>query len=223
MINLCLPTLRLIFDDLDYFKDLENEFPTILYNDGLTSKSDVGIKPLINSECIDELNLINETSLSDYDEEIVSRFNDLFNDIHPDNLKSEKDDDDNNISIIQSSKDNEITHGEMDMAPLPAVAQRHLWLRYPIEEYTEEIRRSYEQRLETIWSRPVNRVYVLDFEGLTDEIRLHTEQEMTESGFGAYWAGSDRLILDKGDLRDYWIEISSDRDFLGLAPSYVLI
>ncbi|GKD05728.1 hypothetical protein Tco_1180702, partial [Tanacetum coccineum] len=109
------------------------------------------------------------------------------------------------------------------MAPLPAVAQRHLWLRYPIEEYTEEIRRSYEQRLETIWSRPVNRVYVLDFEGLTDEIRLHTEQEMTESGFGAYWAGSDRLILDKGDLRDYWIEISSDRDFLGLAPSYVLI
>ncbi|GKE37410.1 hypothetical protein Tco_1460815, partial [Tanacetum coccineum] len=40
-----------------------------------------------------------------------------------------------------------------------------------IEEYTEEIRRSYEQRLETIWNRPVNRVHVLDFEGLTAEMR----------------------------------------------------
>ncbi|GKC63451.1 hypothetical protein Tco_1096049 [Tanacetum coccineum] len=52
---------------------------------------------------------------------------------------------------------------------------------------------------------------------------LHTEQEMAEVGFGAYWDGSDRLIPDKGDLRDYWMEISSDRDFLGPAPSYVLI
>ncbi|GJT44082.1 hypothetical protein Tco_0952797 [Tanacetum coccineum] len=52
---------------------------------------------------------------------------------------------------------------------------------------------------------------------------LHTEQEMAEAGFGAYWAGSDRVIPDKGDLRDYWIKISSDRDFLGPAPSYVLI
>ncbi|GKA64574.1 hypothetical protein Tco_0764281 [Tanacetum coccineum] len=32
---------------------------------------------------------------------------------------------------------------------------------------------------------------------------LHTEQEMAEAGFGAYWAGSDRLIPDKGGLRDY--------------------
>ncbi|GKD33156.1 hypothetical protein Tco_1248665 [Tanacetum coccineum] len=52
---------------------------------------------------------------------------------------------------------------------------------------------------------------------------LHTEQEMTEAGFGAYWDGSDRVIPDKGDLRDYWIEISSGTYFLGLAPSYVLI
>ncbi|GJZ56123.1 hypothetical protein Tco_0611316 [Tanacetum coccineum] len=52
---------------------------------------------------------------------------------------------------------------------------------------------------------------------------LHTEQEMAKDGFGAYWDGSDRLIPDKEDLRDYWIEISSDRDFLGPAPSYVLI
>ncbi|GKA82471.1 hypothetical protein Tco_0789219, partial [Tanacetum coccineum] len=47
---------------------------------------------------------------------------------------------------------------------------------------------------------------------------LHTEEEMAEAGFGAYWSGSERVIPDKGDLRDYWMEISSDRDFLGPAP-----
>ncbi|GKB27079.1 hypothetical protein Tco_0866480 [Tanacetum coccineum] len=30
-------------DDLDYFKDFENEFPAIVYNNGLTSKSDLEI------------------------------------------------------------------------------------------------------------------------------------------------------------------------------------
>ncbi|GJX86490.1 hypothetical protein Tco_0337264 [Tanacetum coccineum] len=38
-----------------------------------------------------------------------------------------------------------------------------------------------------------------------------------------YQSGSKRVIPDKGDLRDYWIEISSDKDFLGPAPSYVHI
>ncbi|GJU13356.1 hypothetical protein Tco_1135752 [Tanacetum coccineum] len=47
---------------------------------------------------------------------------------------------------------------------------------------------------------------------------LHTSDEMVKDGFEAYWLGSERVIPDKGDLRDYWIEISSDRDFLGPAP-----
>ncbi|GJS19427.1 hypothetical protein Tco_0448059 [Tanacetum coccineum] len=71
------------FDDLDYFKDFENEFSAIVYNDGLTSKSDLKIKPLVSSERIDEFSLIYEASLSEYDEEIVLRFNDLFNIIIP--------------------------------------------------------------------------------------------------------------------------------------------
>ncbi|GJU63248.1 hypothetical protein Tco_1245083 [Tanacetum coccineum] len=100
-------------DDLDYFKDFKNEFPAIVYNDGLTSKSDLEINPLVSSERIDKFNLIDEASLSEYDEKIVPRFNDLFNIIHPDESKSEKDNDDNDISIIQSSEDNEITHGKM--------------------------------------------------------------------------------------------------------------
>ncbi|GJU31723.1 hypothetical protein Tco_1175312 [Tanacetum coccineum] len=46
---------------------------------------------------------------------------------------------------------------------------------------------------------------------------------MAQAGFGAYCTGSERFVPDKGDLRDYWIDISSDRDFLGPAPSYVHI
>nr|GFD54815.1 hypothetical protein [Tanacetum cinerariifolium] len=52
---------------------------------------------------------------------------------------------------------------------------------------------------------------------------LHTAEEMAEDGFEAYWQGSERVIPDKGDLQDYWIEISSDRDSQGPAPSYVYI
>ncbi|GJX55907.1 hypothetical protein Tco_0285804 [Tanacetum coccineum] len=141
-------------DEDDHPIDFEIEFPAIVFENTLTAiqfepticppnkneldfrisldESDdevTRIRPLINSECIDEINLIDETSLSEYDEEIVSRFNDLFNDIHPDDLKSEKDDDDNDI----------------DMAPLPAADQRHPWLRYQIEEYTKGIRHSYDR------------------------------------------------------------------------------
>nr|GEY14774.1 hypothetical protein [Tanacetum cinerariifolium] len=52
---------------------------------------------------------------------------------------------------------------------------------------------------------------------------LHMEEEMQTAGFGAYWAGRARKILDKGDLRDYWMGISSAGDFLGTAQSYTLI
>ncbi|GJU63761.1 hypothetical protein Tco_1245596 [Tanacetum coccineum] len=52
---------------------------------------------------------------------------------------------------------------------------------------------------------------------------LYTEEEMQTDGFGVYWAESARQIPDKGDLRDYWIGISSSGDFLGTALSYTLI
>ncbi|GKD76202.1 hypothetical protein Tco_1334484, partial [Tanacetum coccineum] len=57
------------------------------------------------------------------------------------------------------------------MAPLPPRDQRHLWLPYQVEEYTEEIAHDFEQRLKTIFGRQVNRVHILDFEGLTPDMR----------------------------------------------------
>ncbi|GJY96592.1 hypothetical protein Tco_0513502, partial [Tanacetum coccineum] len=105
-------------NDFDFFKYFENEFPAIVYNDALTSKSDFLTKPTVSPQHIDEFNLKNETSLSECDEkeQNILYFNDLFpfNVIYPDDLKSDKDNDIDEIDIEQSS-------GDMSAVPLPNV------------------------------------------------------------------------------------------------------
>ncbi|GJT23240.1 hypothetical protein Tco_0893177 [Tanacetum coccineum] len=195
------------FDDLDFFKDFENEFPTIVYNDVQTSKLDLLTEPTLNLQHIDELNLNDETSMSEYDEEEqnILYFNDLFsfNIIRPDDLKSEKDNDNNEIDIIQSLEDNEITHGSTRLfetshdkitkyMALPPHEQRHQFIR----------------------------VQVFDFGGLPDlmveelSVRMlmeHRDDQGCEAG------------PRQGGLRDYWTGISSVGDFLGTTPSYTMI
>ncbi|GJT60643.1 hypothetical protein Tco_1004176 [Tanacetum coccineum] len=56
-------------NDLGFFKDFENAFPSIVYNDALTFKSDFLTEPTISPQHIDEFNLKDETSLSECDEE----------------------------------------------------------------------------------------------------------------------------------------------------------
>ncbi|GKE29677.1 hypothetical protein Tco_1445061 [Tanacetum coccineum] len=56
------------FDDLDFFKDFENKFPAIVYNDAPMSKSESLTKSILNPRHIDEFDLNDETSLSKYDE-----------------------------------------------------------------------------------------------------------------------------------------------------------
>ncbi|GKD17521.1 hypothetical protein Tco_1206679, partial [Tanacetum coccineum] len=95
------------FDDFEYFKDFEKEFPAIAYNDALTFKSDFS-EPIVSPQHIDKFD---ETSLSECDDEeqSVIYFNDLFpfNVIYLDDL-SDKDNDDDKIDIKQSSGDNVI-------------------------------------------------------------------------------------------------------------------
>ncbi|GJY69830.1 hypothetical protein Tco_0472812 [Tanacetum coccineum] len=45
------------FNDLDFFKDFENEFSAIVYNDALTSKSDLLTEPTTIPRHIDEFDL----------------------------------------------------------------------------------------------------------------------------------------------------------------------
>ncbi|GKE36095.1 hypothetical protein Tco_1455417 [Tanacetum coccineum] len=100
------------FDDLDYFKDFEKEFPAIVYNDAQTSKLDFLTEPTLSPQHIDEFDLKDETSLSECDEkeQNVLCFNDLFpfNVIYPNELNSDTDIDDDKIDIKQSSRGNVI-------------------------------------------------------------------------------------------------------------------
>ncbi|GKC73331.1 hypothetical protein Tco_1119214, partial [Tanacetum coccineum] len=106
------------FDDLDFFKDFENEFPAIVYNDAQTSKSDLLTEPILYPQHIDELNLKDKTSLSECDkeEQNVLNFNDIFpfNVMYPDDSKSDEDNDDDKIYIEQSL-------GDFSVKPLPDV------------------------------------------------------------------------------------------------------
>ncbi|GJV30507.1 hypothetical protein Tco_1386955 [Tanacetum coccineum] len=99
------PTIS-YFDDLDFFKDFENEFPAIVYNDAQTSKSDLLTEPILNPQHIDEFNLKDETSLSEYDkeEQNVLNFDELFpfNIIYSDELKTDTDNDNDKVDIEHS-------------------------------------------------------------------------------------------------------------------------
>ncbi|GKC71369.1 hypothetical protein Tco_1117252 [Tanacetum coccineum] len=61
----CTPTVS-YFDDLDNFKDFDNEFPAIVYNDALTSKLDFSTEPVVIPQHIDEFDLKEETPLSEF-------------------------------------------------------------------------------------------------------------------------------------------------------------
>ncbi|GJW42662.1 hypothetical protein Tco_0071461 [Tanacetum coccineum] len=111
------PTIS-YFDDLDYFKDFDKEFPVIVYNDALTSKSNFLTEPTLSPQHNDEFDFKSETSLFECDEEeqSVLYFNNLFpfNVIYPNDSKSDKDNDDDKINIEHSS-------GDLFVKPLPDV------------------------------------------------------------------------------------------------------
>ncbi|GJS55309.1 hypothetical protein Tco_0628671 [Tanacetum coccineum] len=91
-------------------------------------------------------------------------------------------------------------------------ARNHDMALPPREQRRRYLRREAWRRLSDI-REPL--VYELILEFFTEE--------METVGFGAYWVESARQIPDKGDLREYWIGISSAGDFLGTAPSYTSI
>ncbi|GKA80833.1 hypothetical protein Tco_0787525 [Tanacetum coccineum] len=160
--------------DLDYFNDFENEFTAIVYNDGLMSKPDLEIEPPVSSKHINK----SETSLSGYDEEEqnVLHFSNSFppDKIFPNNPKTIKDSDDD-IDIAQPCRFSRKVEDGIHWGR---------WSTGIYQSYLEEI----------VWDpstfggvrrRMTWRQFIL-------ALGLHTEQEMVEAGFGAYWAGNDR-------------------------------
>ncbi|GKD88133.1 hypothetical protein Tco_1363640 [Tanacetum coccineum] len=142
------------FNDLDFFKDFENEFPVIVYNDALTSKSDLLTEPTIIPRHIDEFDLKDETSLSKCDEEEqnILYFNDLFpfNVIFLDDLKLDTDNDNDRI-------DTEKPLGDMFDIPSPNVinvdTQGIVDMAYSLNEYSVFDTGTRERNIDEYWWR----------------------------------------------------------------------
>ncbi|GKB93791.1 hypothetical protein Tco_0979928 [Tanacetum coccineum] len=135
------------------------------------------------------------------------------------------------------------------MAPLPPRGQRHLFLRYQGLDYTDADIADFEKRMvmehrddaggdvftSQAWGRlfdtrgPLVRELILEFLSTLRfgefilALGLHIGEEMESLSFARYWSESERMIPGKGDLHDYWRDISNDGDFLGPPPSYTLI
>ncbi|GJU05739.1 hypothetical protein Tco_1122169 [Tanacetum coccineum] len=120
---------------------------------------------------------------------------------------------------------------------LPPRDQRHQYLRYEGLQYTDANIVDFETRLARIYRRVVHRVHVFDFGGLPDlmakglSVRMLIKHKDAQ-GVSLFTSQAWRRLFDirglltdprQGDLRDYWIGISSARDFLGTAPSYTAI
>ncbi|GJT11255.1 hypothetical protein Tco_0858297 [Tanacetum coccineum] len=148
------PTFGYI-EDLDFFKDFENEFRAIAYND-LKTKSDPLVEPSVSSQHIDKF----ETSLSEYDEEEqnILYFNDSFplDVIFPNNLKTTKDNDDN-IDITHPSRSNEINIDAKRSNELPRKNHDKI-KKFEGLQYTDADIADFETRLTRIYRREVHRV-----------------------------------------------------------------
>ncbi|GJY41329.1 hypothetical protein Tco_0428599 [Tanacetum coccineum] len=236
-----VPTVS-CFDDLDFFNDFENEFPAIVYNDAQTSKLDLSTEPTLCPQHIDDFDLKDETSLSEYDEK-----------------------EQNILKIglqerIRRIRLKPIRH----MAPLPPHEQRYPFLGYQGLKYTDADIADFEERLEMIHNKDTHRVQVVDFQGMPELMRDVLDARMLMEHHDDGWvvvftsrswrfgevlldldapstvqfqlgrfrrhmswrefiSESERMIPEKGDLRDYWRSISTDGDFLGPPPSYTLI
>ncbi|GJW59767.1 hypothetical protein Tco_0109102 [Tanacetum coccineum] len=96
-------------EDIHCLRFFETEFPVIVYNDALSSKSDFSSEPTVSPQHVDEVNLKSETSLSEYDGEEynVISFNDLFlvNVFSVNDSKLDTDYNDDKINIKQSLGD----------------------------------------------------------------------------------------------------------------------
>ncbi|GJR05070.1 hypothetical protein Tco_0528054 [Tanacetum coccineum] len=106
------------FEDIDYFKDFENEFPAIVYKDALTSEPEVSTEPTVSAHHVKKVDFDFVISFDEYDDEDYTFTYDKntfsYKLVSVNDLKSDSDNDDDKIDIKQSS-------GDISVEPLPNV------------------------------------------------------------------------------------------------------
>ncbi|GKD07578.1 hypothetical protein Tco_1187263 [Tanacetum coccineum] len=83
--------------------------------------------------------------------------------------------------------------------------------------------RLFDTRGPLVWELILEFLSTLRFGEIILALGLHTGEEIESSDFSGYWSQSKRMIPGKGNLHDYWRDISTDGYFLGPPPSYTLI
>ncbi|GJX48010.1 hypothetical protein Tco_0273200 [Tanacetum coccineum] len=121
----------------------------------------------------------------------------------------------------------------MYVMALPPRDQRHQYLRYEGLQYTDADIADFEMRLARIYRREGQSVFTSRAWRQLFDVRGPLVYDLILEFFSTFMfgeavtdldtTGSLRQILDKGDLKDYWVGISSAGDFLGTDHSYTSI
>ncbi|GKA98741.1 hypothetical protein Tco_0826678 [Tanacetum coccineum] len=165
------------FEDFDYFRNFKNEFPTIVYNDALTSELEVSSEPMVNAHHAKKFDFDFVISYDEFDDKdytfIYDRNSFSYKLVSVNDLNSDSDSNDNKIDIKtpfedvpRNSSDDDIdinvnTYSNAfdenivtnHMAPLPPRDQRHLSLIYEGRDYTNIDIQDFEDRLGMIYDR----------------------------------------------------------------------
>ncbi|GJZ61619.1 hypothetical protein Tco_0617756 [Tanacetum coccineum] len=222
------------FDDLDFFKGFENEFPAIVYND-LKSKSYPLNEPSDTRTCdigllkaLGQMGKTGENPNIFLSIDVIRHIAPLpYRDVRHSWLRYQVDGYDKSVVYSYEQR-------------LKTIWGR-LFNRVHVLDFvglTDGMRQTLGDRLSMVYTGDDGEALFTSWRRLFElggarrrmiwrqfilALGLHSEEDMAKPRFGAYWSGKERVIPNKGDLRDYWIKISSDRDFLGTAPSYIHI
>ncbi|GKB08216.1 hypothetical protein Tco_0836500, partial [Tanacetum coccineum] len=220
---------------LEAEKSRRPEFLAIVYRDALTSEPEISSEPTVTPNHVNF-----EISFSESDDEdytfIYVKDSFSYKLISVNDVKFDKDNNDDEIdvepfseiisiklldSVIDADVDTYSHEFDENLEMNHDIlAERHLWLRYEDQEYTDDDIHDFEDRLGRIYDRRVHRIHVLDFEELTEEmdqaltdrlridhtgagqmswrefimaLALHTAEEIDTEGFIAYWDESSRM------------------------------
>ncbi|GJW13279.1 hypothetical protein Tco_0017412 [Tanacetum coccineum] len=200
-------------EDIHDLRSVETEFPAIAFNYEVSSEKTLSCEPTVSylNDEIDFRVLFDDSDNEDYTV-IFDKNSFSYKIIYTNDLKTDSENDNEKVNLPSLSS----PEHAINMALLPR-DQRHLYLRYEGLQYTDANIADFEARLARIYRREVHMVQIIVALG------LHMGEEMKSPSFARYWAESVRQMPDKGDLRDYWIGISSARDFLGTSLSYTAI
>ncbi|GJX78453.1 hypothetical protein Tco_0326602 [Tanacetum coccineum] len=186
------------FEDIDYFKIFETKFPAIVYKEALTSEQEVSSEPTINPNHVNF-----EISFSKSDDEdntfIYDKDSFSYKLISVNDLKSDKENDDDKINVELSSEDIYTKPLDSDLdVDVDTYSHafdenfetnhdrprnlRHAWLRFEGQDYTDADIQDFEDRLGRIHDRQVHLGVITEesLQTLTTEVRGLTTIDMKE-------------------------------------------